>query len=227
MMNVTLAALGKRCLLRAGHYRRRLRRSMFPGVAVLCYHGVRADAWPPGAATFEALHVRASELEAHCRLVRQTCDPISLPQWRRVLAGGAPLPQRPVLFTFDDGYRTVFTVARPILERYAIPAAVFVCSDPVAERRLLWYDGVARARGEAAVEHVKSLSFEQWELACAAVSAPADDADPNAPLTPGEVRALADLPRVRGRRPHGRAPDPGASRLGPTARADRAQQGRP
>ena len=43
----------------------------FPGVAVLCYHGVRADAWPPGTIPFEPLHVRAAELEGHCRLIRE------------------------------------------------------------------------------------------------------------------------------------------------------------
>lgn len=190
-MNSTLGAFVKRSLLGAGHYSRRLRRDAFPGVAVLCYHAVRPDLAADGSLPFDGLHVRAGELEGHCRLVRETCHPIDLEQWRRALAGGLPLPARPVLFTFDDGYRTVFTLARPILERYAIPAVAFICSEPVERRRLHWYDAVARAYGEAEVERGKAAPFERWvELAEAAGRVAGND-DPQAPLTVAEVRALA------------------------------------
>jgi peptidoglycan/xylan/chitin deacetylase (PgdA/CDA1 family) len=101
------------------------------------------------------------------------------------------LPARPVLMTFDDGYRTVFTLARSILERYAIPAVLFVCSDPVAKRRLLWYDSVARARGEAEVERSKLLPFKEWERLRSNCPL-ADEADPNAPVSAAEVKILAD-----------------------------------
>jgi peptidoglycan/xylan/chitin deacetylase (PgdA/CDA1 family) len=189
-MNAAVGALAKRSLLASGHYLRRLRRDVFPGVAVLCYHGVRPDEHAPRA-TFEGLHVRAAELEAHCRLVREGCHPISLDQWRSALAGGPPLPARPVLFTFDDGYRSVFTVARPILQRYRITSVAFVCSEPIEQRRLLWYDALARERGEAEVERAKTLPFEEWRSVCASALDAVDDADPNAPLTVDEVRALA------------------------------------
>lgn len=195
-MNPALASLVKRGLLGTGHYPRRLRQDTFPGVAVLAYHGVRADHWPAGATTFEGLHVRASELEAHCRVLRQTCHPISLDQWRAALAGGPPLPARPALLTFDDGYRSVLTVARPILERHAMPAVVFVCSAPIERGCLLWYDAIARARGEAAAERTKTLPFEQWGAVAAAALRPVDSADANAPLTVAEVKALADVPGI-------------------------------
>jgi peptidoglycan/xylan/chitin deacetylase (PgdA/CDA1 family) len=195
-MNRTFASACKWTLLASGHYRRRLRRDKFPGVAVLNYHGVRADDWPVGTMTFEGLHVRAGDLDAHCRLVRATCNPISLAQWCRARSGGPSLPARPVLFTFDDGYRTVFTLARPILERYTIPAVVLVCSDPVDQRRLLWYDAIARIRGEDEVERIKTLPFDEWEALEVACSRPADDADPMAPLTVAEVRALAETPGI-------------------------------
>jgi peptidoglycan/xylan/chitin deacetylase (PgdA/CDA1 family) len=195
-MSRAVASVVKRSLLLSGHYSRRLRGDSFPGVAVLCYHGVRADDWPRGSMTFEGLHVRTNELEAHCRLIRETCHPINVAQWRAALAGGPPLPARPVLVTFDDGYRTVFTLARPILERYAVPAVVFVCSDPVEQRRLLWYDAVARRRGEAEVERIKTRPFGEWEAAAAAASQPADDGDPNAPLTLAELKTLADVPGI-------------------------------
>ena len=42
-MNFAAAQSLKRGLLAAGHYRRALRRSRFPGVVVLGYHGLRGD----------------------------------------------------------------------------------------------------------------------------------------------------------------------------------------
>ncbi|HET7875190.1 MAG TPA: polysaccharide deacetylase family protein [Methylomirabilota bacterium] len=193
-MTSAIHALVKRSLLGAGHYPRRLRRDAFPGVAVLCYHGVRSEVTASDAVAFDGLHVMTGELEAHCRLVRETCHPISLEQWRRALTGGPPLPARPVLFTFDDGYRSVLTLARPILVRYGIPAVAFVCSDPAERRELLWYDALARARGEAEVERAKTLPFERWVDVAQAVRSAASHDDPQAPLSPSEIQALARFP---------------------------------
>lgn len=189
-MTAIAARAVKAALEVSGHYQRRLRDDRFPGVAVLCYHGVRSDGLRPGAATFEGLHVTAAELESHCRLLSAACDPISLERWREALAGGPPLPRRPVLVTFDDGYRSVLTIAQPLLARHGIPAVAFICSDPVRDQRLLWYDALARAEGEAAVEGWKEVSYRAWRAACAGFAAPAAEEDPNAPLTPAGVRAL-------------------------------------
>jgi len=188
----TLRQRGKRLLLATGHYRRRLERDRFAGVAVLCYHAVRPDSWPDGRMAFEGLHVRASELDAHCRVLKSTCHPITLGQWRAALDGGPPLPARPVLVTFDDGYRTVATVAQPILERHGIPAVLFACSSPIEERRLFWYDAVARRRGESEVQRLKQVPFALWLAAtCGASHIAAHDDDPGAPLSIDEVRRLA------------------------------------
>jgi peptidoglycan/xylan/chitin deacetylase (PgdA/CDA1 family) len=39
---------------------------------------------------------------------------------------GAPLPERPVLITFDDGYRDNLDNAAPVLERHGHPSVIFV-----------------------------------------------------------------------------------------------------
>ena len=189
-----LSVIVKNMLWVTGHYARRLSRDAFPGVAVLGYHGVRADDWPSGTMAFEELHVRAQELEDHCRLLRQSCHPIRLRDWQRALDGGSPLPKRPVLVTFDDGYRTVLTVARPILQRYEIPAVVFACSDPIEWQQLFWHDAVARLRGEAAVEPLKKAAFGEWQSVTTKCLLPASADDPHAPLTREELRALAAQP---------------------------------
>jgi peptidoglycan/xylan/chitin deacetylase (PgdA/CDA1 family) len=180
----------KEGLLKAGIYKRRLRRHPFPGVAVLCYHGVRAQGIE-GGLPFQNLHVPAMELETHCQVIREICSPVSLGQVRLARAGQTPLPPRPVLVTFDDGYRSVATCALPILKRYSIPAVVFVCSNPVLSQTMFWYDAVASSHGEAAVDALKRMSFEQWRDAVCAESRHADDDEPLAPLSVDQVRELS------------------------------------
>jgi peptidoglycan/xylan/chitin deacetylase (PgdA/CDA1 family) len=99
-----------------------------------------------------------------------------------------------VLVTFDDGYRSVATVAAPILERYRIPAAFFVCTSSIAERRLLWYDAVARRGAEADAERVKGLPFADWRRLDLDARTTVGDDDPLAPMTLQDVQALAARP---------------------------------
>jgi peptidoglycan/xylan/chitin deacetylase (PgdA/CDA1 family) len=194
-MKDTLAAAVKHSLLTMGQYRRTLARTTLPGVAVLGYHGLRADDLPAGAMAFENLHLRAATFEAHCRVIRDCCDPITLDDWREAAAGRSALPPRPVLITFDDGYRSVSRIAAPILAAYRLPAVVFVCTDPIASRRLLWFDAVAARDGEAEVERWKSCDYERWAAACAG-TAPVDDDDPRALMTVDELVAMDRSGRI-------------------------------
>jgi peptidoglycan/xylan/chitin deacetylase (PgdA/CDA1 family) len=55
------------------------------------------------------------------------------------LAGRAPLPRKSVIITIDDGYRSTFDVAFPILRQHGFPATVFLYSDFVgAPDALTW-----------------------------------------------------------------------------------------
>lgn len=187
-MSTALAGAAKRLLFASGALSRRLARTTFPGVAVLGYHAVRADAQE--LMPFAGLHVTAAELEAHCRLLAATCQPITLGQWLEAEATGTALPPRPVVLTFDDGYRSVLRRALPVLARQRVPAVVFVISGASAQGRLTWYDSVARQHGEAAVEALKSAPAETWRAAVATAPEAGPD-DPCALLTAEQVCTLA------------------------------------
>jgi peptidoglycan/xylan/chitin deacetylase (PgdA/CDA1 family) len=51
---------------------------------------------------------------------------VSQRQLFAALEHGAPLPRRPVMITFDDGYRDVLTNAAPVLVRLHMPATAYV-----------------------------------------------------------------------------------------------------
>jgi peptidoglycan/xylan/chitin deacetylase (PgdA/CDA1 family) len=63
--------------------------------------------------------------------------------------GGAPLPKNPVMVTFDDGYRSCYETALPILRSVGVRATFFVATSFIAERRLYWWERISLLIGQA------------------------------------------------------------------------------
>jgi peptidoglycan/xylan/chitin deacetylase (PgdA/CDA1 family) len=80
---------------------------------ILMYH-VLAPA-PPGA-PFPGLYVPPAEFAAQMHaLVRAGFHAVTLDQLRRAWLGRGVLPSHPVVISFDNGYRTQYSVGLPIL----------------------------------------------------------------------------------------------------------------
>ena len=84
---------------------------------------------------------------------------------------GAPLPAKPVMITFDDGYRDVLVKALPTLIRLHMPATAFVITDRISgpdpsfltwsELRRLEQSGVAIGSHTVTHANLTSLSDAQ------------------------------------------------------------------
>jgi peptidoglycan/xylan/chitin deacetylase (PgdA/CDA1 family) len=98
--------------------------------------------------------------------------------------------------TFDDGYANWLTHALPVLERFDVPAVMFVCPDPVARGIRFWFDAVAAREGSAVVNTMKQLPYGEWRAAVARYETVAAPGDPHAPLAIEDVKALARSPLV-------------------------------
>ncbi len=75
---------------------------------------------------------------------------VSVDQVLAARAGKLPLPERAVLITFDDGYRSVYTNAFPVLKLFKAPAVVAVVGSwlkPVSGK-VVDFDGRAVSRDE-------------------------------------------------------------------------------
>jgi peptidoglycan/xylan/chitin deacetylase (PgdA/CDA1 family) len=193
---MSVRALGKQVLHVGGLYRAQLRRRPFPGLAVLAYHGILAEGTESRALPFGTLHVTRRLFEDHCRTLCALCSPISLAQWREARSGRTSLPPRPVLVTFDDGYRSVLTDALPVLERYQVPAVVFACAEPIERGERFWFDVLGDRAGDPAVEYAKALPYAKWRTAAESCREPACDDDALAPLSPDELRQLSAHPLI-------------------------------
>ena len=183
----------KQSLFAVGYYHHRLSASAFPGVAVLCYHGVRRS---DDSVPFSDLHVTKATFEQHCRLIANACNAISLSEFREARRNGRDLPGRSVIVTFDDGYRGVLEHALPILERYGMPATVFVSAAPVVERRHFWFDALCRRQGEAAVLKARTLPYQQWRALTEATATALEEIESHRPLTLEELQRLAASPLI-------------------------------
>ena len=190
-----IRTVAKECLWKAGAYRLVAAARPWYGVTVLAYHGVR-DAETTRLGTSEELHVRIQSLDRQLRALRTIATPISLCQWRTARRRGRDLPPRSVLVTFDDGYRSVMDHAVPLLERYDIPAVVFVCTGPAVTGELLWFDALERHGRAAEIEDVKRLPFDAWRRVTAEVRTIARSDDERAVMTRDEVSALARHPLI-------------------------------
>jgi peptidoglycan/xylan/chitin deacetylase (PgdA/CDA1 family) len=71
-------------------------------------------------------------------------SPVALGDAARALRRPRGLPPRAVAVTFDDGYRDNLHTAKPLLERHAVPATVFVASGYVGAGREFWWDELER-----------------------------------------------------------------------------------
>ena len=61
-------------------------------------------------------------------------------------------PRRSVAITFDDGYEEMYSVVRPLLKRFGVPATVFVSTEEVGGQGFLtWEQTVEMAREGATI----------------------------------------------------------------------------
>ncbi len=111
---------------------------------VLTFHGVTATP-PRNICNYEGMHL---ELPVFARLMEHVASRYRAVPLARVVewleGGSAPL-ERAVVVTFDDGFRNVLTTAAPVLQRLNLPATLFVATDFVFDRKMLWPDRLLSA----------------------------------------------------------------------------------
>jgi poly-beta-1,6-N-acetyl-D-glucosamine N-deacetylase len=79
--------------------------------------------------------VTPEEFEAHLRLMQEKgITPISMDQLMLHLRSGMPLPEKPILLTFDDGYEGHFTHVYPLLKKYNYPAIFSIYTAKVGKK---------------------------------------------------------------------------------------------
>lgn len=89
-------------------------------VPILMYHHLSED-------VTNSEMVSPTQFEAQIRALSEAgYTGVSFDELQAYVLRGEPLPEKPVVITFDDGYRSNYTLAYPILQKYNMKAAIFV-----------------------------------------------------------------------------------------------------
>lgn len=115
-----------------------LQRRREPSARILYFHRVNDDGDP----FFEAMP--RAVFERQMRFLARHYRVVSLAEAARRLSEGGP-PEPVVALTFDDGYQDNYLNAFPILQRYGLPATIFLTTGSIDSREPLWFERLALA----------------------------------------------------------------------------------
>lgn len=116
----------------------KIQNRLSPGTLILLYHRVAELPLDP-----LLLSVTPAHFEEHLQVLSRVTKPLSLRTLVRSLQANDVTPHG-VVVTFDDGAADNLRNAKPLLERYNIPATVFVATEYSKGEREFWWDELER-----------------------------------------------------------------------------------
>ncbi|ARO87996.1 hypothetical protein EBAPG3_009570 [Nitrosospira lacus] len=119
--------------------------SGYQTVMVLCYHRFGPNK--------SKMVITPGDFDAQMAYLRKhDYRVIPLSSIHSFLKGEAALPQRAVVITIDDGYRSSYDIAYPILKKYNFPVTLFVYSDFLGSRDALGWSEMKEMIGSGLVD---------------------------------------------------------------------------
>lgn len=136
---------------------RKLKKSGY--VTILMYHGVCRD--DDALLHGDALQVKASEFDKQMKYLSENFFVIPASRYKDIQQmenhEGKPI----AIITFDDGYRNILDVAAPILQKYSLPATVFLVTGTLNadDNGIFWWDRVRTVMASRGVKQPQITDF--------------------------------------------------------------------
>lgn len=130
-------------------------------VPILVYHVIRPS-YEDDSAEVKAIAHTPETFDAQLLYLRSAgYHVISLSQLENHFSLGVPLPSKPIVITFDDGWKDQMMYAFPILNKYHYPATFFVFTNAIGRKAFLsWSDiDTIRKEGYTIGSHTRSHPY--------------------------------------------------------------------
>lgn len=122
---------------------------------ILCYHQ-----FTHRQATSHRLELTAEAFEQQIRyLTVNDYQLLSFADVAEIMRNDRPIPEKAVVITIDDGYRSIYDVAWPILQKYQARATLFIYTDFVGAGKGLTWSQIETMAASGLIEiqsHAKS-----------------------------------------------------------------------
>lgn len=110
-------------------------------IVILTYHRVVSDHMVREEHIQPGMYVRGQTFEAHIEYLRKRFEIISLDELLELWKTKQLKSHRSYcVITFDDGWKDNYQFAFPVLEKYQIPATIFLVTDFIGTARWFWPD---------------------------------------------------------------------------------------
>ena len=130
---------------------------------VMAYHRVLSPEQARADHVHAAMWVTPETMEAQIRWFRSIGDIVD---YRRILDFDTPNDRPMFAVTFDDGWRDSYDFAFPILEKYRVPALIFLVTAAMESGELFWPEDVVTKTHRAAEagfgDKLVAALFELW-----------------------------------------------------------------
>ena len=113
------------------------RPSVSNGMPTLMYHKI--GDYPPGS-QLAKLWVTTADFRRQLSYLKENgYTSIDFRDWRDAEKGVKPLPEKPVLITFDDGYMNNYELAYPLLREFKMKGCIFLVYETM-DKHNSWHD---------------------------------------------------------------------------------------
>lgn len=124
-------------------------------VIILAYHGFTNKKIHHGIENVQGLHINADKFKSQIEYLKKHYNIISLEQLAKFYTDGIKLPNNSVVITIDDGYKSTYTLAYPILKQLNVPTTIFPSTNFIDKKEVLWIDRIEYAISKTKADNLK------------------------------------------------------------------------
>jgi len=126
-------------------------------VLILTYHRICDPSGPDFTFVSETLGVDPGHFEGHMRHLKRHFEVISLDEAVRAMRENLLGQRDLVVVTFDDGYYDNYAAAWPVLQALDLPATIFLATDFIEDKDIMWNDRLAPLLDQLAPETARDV----------------------------------------------------------------------